>query len=54
MKVQRPDAMAVLASDYMSFIVAWGFIELYWKLAPGGFDNGDIKSVISRVASEIL
>ena len=53
-KVQRPDAMAVLASDYMSFIVAWGFIELYWKLAPGGFDNGDIKSVISRVASEIL
>jgi len=53
-KVQRPDAMAVLVKDYMCFFLAWSLIELWWKITPGGFDNGDIKSVITRVATEIL
>ena len=45
-KVQRPDAMAVLAKDYLCFVVAWSLIELSWKLGEGGFDNGDIASVV--------
>ena len=53
-KVQRPDAMAVLAKDYMCFVTIWSLVELYWKITPGGFDNGDISSVVDRVASEIL
>ena len=53
-KVQRPDAMAILAKDYMCFVVSWGLLELSWKLSPGGFDNGDISSVITRVATDIL
>ena len=53
-KVQRPDAMAVLAKDYMCFVVTWAAIDLYWRLTPGGFDNGDIASVIRRVATDIL
>ena len=52
-KVQRPDAMAVLATDYLCFLVTWSAIELAWKLR-GGFDNGDIASVVDRVAADIL
>ena len=53
-KVQRPDAMSILAKDYMCFVTIWSLIELYWRITPGGFDNGDISSVVDRVASEIL
>ena len=46
--------MSILAKDYMCFILCWGAIEQLWKLTPGGFDNGDISSVIERVASDVL
>ena len=52
-KVQRPDALAILAKDYLAFVVTWGAIEAYWSLS-GGFDNGDIRSVVDRVAGEVL
>jgi hypothetical protein len=29
-KVQRPDALAILAKDYLCFVVTWGVIEAYW------------------------
>ena len=31
-KVQRPDAMSMLAKDYMCFVVSWAAIELWWKI----------------------
>ena len=52
-KVQRPDALAILAKDYLAFVVTWGGIEAWWSLT-GGFDNGDIKAVVDRVATEVL
>ena len=52
-KVQRPDALQVLAQDYLCFVVTWGAIEAWWSLG-GGFDNGDIRSVVDRVAGEVL
>ena len=52
-KVQRPDALAVLATDYLCFSLAWGLIEAWWKL-KGGFDNGNVASVVDRVATEVL
>jgi len=53
-KVQRPDAMAILATDYLCFVVAWSAVELSWKLSKGGFDNGDVQGVVDRVAADIL
>ena len=53
-KVQRPDAMSILAKDYVCFCLVWGAIELYWSTRSGGFDNGDVASVVDRVASDIL
>ena len=52
-KVQRPDALAILAKDYLAFVVAWKAIEVYWTLT-GDFDNGDIRAVVDRVAGEVL
>ena len=52
-KVQRPDALQILAQDYLCFVVTWAAIEKYWELT-GGFDNGDIRSVVNRVAGEVL
>lgn len=52
-KVQRPDAMAILAKDYACFVLVWTGIEAYWK-ATGGFDNGDVRSVVDQVAEDIL
>jgi len=52
-KVQRPDALAILAKDYLAFVVSWSLVEQWWKL-KGGFDNGDIRSVVDRVAGEVL
>lgn len=51
-KVQRPDAMAILAKDYICFVAAWYFIELYWTIFDG-FDNGDVRSVVDGVAAQI-
>jgi len=51
-KVQRPDAMRVLAQDYFCFVLVFGIIEAKWR--AGGFDNGDIASVVDRVATDIL
>lgn len=49
-KVQRPDALAILAKDYVCFIAA----ELGWAIARPGFDNGDVSKVVDRVARDIL
>ena len=51
-KVQRPDAMSVLAVDYMCFLTVFGLIEARWR--ANGFDNGDVGSVVDRVANDIL
>eukprot|EP00308_Calcidiscus_leptoporus_P011741 CAMPEP_0119354846 /NCGR_PEP_ID=MMETSP1334-20130426/3823_1 /TAXON_ID=127549 /ORGANISM="Calcidiscus leptoporus, Strain RCC1130" /LENGTH=770 /DNA_ID=CAMNT_0007368533 /DNA_START=44 /DNA_END=2356 /DNA_ORIENTATION=- len=51
-KVQRPDAMSILAKDYACFVVLFYAIEKLWR--ANGFDNGDIASVVDRVASGIL
>ena len=32
-KVQRPDALAILAKDYLCFVVTWKGVEQYWKLS---------------------
>lgn len=53
-KVQRPDAMGVLATDYMCFRIVWGVIEGMAKLRKGGFTNGSISEVVDRVASDLL
>jgi predicted unusual protein kinase regulating ubiquinone biosynthesis (AarF/ABC1/UbiB family) len=29
-------------------------VTWWWQVTPGGFDNGDIDEVITRVANEIL
>ena len=47
-KVQRPSAMATLATDYMCFVLAFDIIETTWRYTRG-FDNGDIGSVITAV-----
>ena len=52
-KVQRPDAMAVLARDYICFVLTWSAIQLSWQIR-GGFDNGDIAEVVDRVAADML
>ena len=52
-KVQRPDAMATLGRDYLCFLLSWGLLETLWKIR-GGFDNGDVLSVVNRVAADIL
>jgi predicted unusual protein kinase regulating ubiquinone biosynthesis (AarF/ABC1/UbiB family) len=52
-KVQRPNAMATLATDYMCFVLAFDILETTWKYTRG-FDNGDIGSVIDRVAQDVL
>ena len=51
--LRSPDALAILAKDYLAFVVTWSAIEQYWKLT-GGFDNGDIRAVVDRVAGEVL
>ena len=51
-KVQRPDAMSILAVDYMCFLTVFGLIEARWR--ANGFDNGDVGSVVDRVANDIL
>jgi len=52
-KVQRPDAMEILAKDFICFRLAFSAVELSWKI-NGGFDNGDIKSVIDGVFADVL
>ena len=44
--------MRVLAQDYFCFVLVFGIIEAKWR--AGGFDNGDIASVVDRVATDIL
>ena len=51
-KVQRPDAMAILARDYACFVVVFGLIQAKWE--ADGFDNGDVAEVVDRVATDIL
>lgn len=53
-KVQRPDAMCVLATDYICFRLIWGIIAFAAQFRKGGFTNGKILDVVDRVASDII
>jgi len=53
-KVQRPDGMALLAQDSISFKVALAAFEFLTNLQPGkAFDKGLIGDSVSRVATDM-
>jgi len=53
-KVQRPDAISILAIDCMCFRLVWGIIFFLATLQKGGFSNGNILDVVDRVAADLL
>ena len=53
-KVQRPDGMSVLATDYMCFRLVWFFITNSARMKKGGFTQKKIAEIVDRVAKDIL
>lgn len=53
-KVQRPDGMALLATDAMCFKLVLGGLEVFRKLQPGKeFDPGLLQEVVDRIATDM-
>lgn len=53
-KVQRPDGMALLAQDAMSFRTVLGILNKVISLIPGrAFDSGLITDIVERVARDM-
>ncbi len=51
-KVQRPDAMEILAKDYACFLLALSAVQLSWAMSAGSFE-ADLRLIVDRVAADI-